>query len=119
MKWSWFPTLVECGRQQGRCRCVANRLGFPGGGELAWWNARNVPETLNITCSFLILLARWLMGSETSGTYTDPTGGPLFLFSSELGIAKSPSSKDCAAPPKEENLTISLQRSKPALFWLN
>ena len=44
-----------------------------------WRNARNVPETLVITCSFLILLARWLM--EASGTYTDPTGGPLFLFS--------------------------------------
>ena len=29
------------------------------------------------------------------------------------------SHKDCAAPPKEENLTNTLQRSKPALFRLN
>ena len=60
--------------------------------------------------------------SETSGTYTDPTGGPLFLFSLcfawEVQRIFFQSHKDCAAPPKEENLTITLQRSKPALFRL-
>ena len=89
-----------------------------------WRNARNVPETLVITCSFLILLARWLIG----------IGGERHLYRSNwraafpvlsvhrLGGSQRiffQSHKDCAAPPKEENLTNTLQRSKPALFRLN
>ncbi len=127
MKWSWFPRIEAITPGTAavrRCRCVSSRFGasfgISLGGLACKKRARDFSYHLFLSNSLGTLVngigdERHLYRSNWRAAF--PVLSVLHLGGSQRIFFQS--HKDCAAPPKEENLTISLQRSKPALFRLN